>query len=257
MLIKELAYNYEILAALPHFRGLQEEIILAIFDASLPKRLAAGEFLFSFETRATHLFIVKKGLIEIFRSSDGGKKIILHHATRGAFLGDTFLFRDGSYGANACALDDTELFVIEKKRFEDLIAEYPDLGVRMLRDFGGRIERLNSLVAGIAFSDVRQRILKLLIELVGNAREGCVSKAFIDGRNSVVLTSVPTQDEMAHRIGTVREVLCKGLHKIEKENLIRVKKRNIIIHDLNRLRQLVLEDEGENLFPITLPNKRP
>jgi DNA-binding FadR family transcriptional regulator len=66
---------------------------------------------------------------------------------------------------------------------------------------------------------------------------------------------MPTQDEMAYRIGTVREVLCRGLHKLEKDNLIKVKRGKILVNDINKLREMVSLEEDESLFPINLPMK--
>lgn len=59
---------------------------------------------------------------------------------------------------------------------------------------------------------------------------------------------------MAFRIGTVREVLCRGLHKLEKDNLIKVKRGKVVIYDIRKLKESISPD-GENLFPITLPMK--
>ncbi len=118
----------------------------------------------------------------------------------------------------------------------------------MLVDFGRRIKKLKSFAAEIALNDVRKRIIRLILELVGNES--------VDSKNAIILNDVPTQDEMAFRIGTVREVLCRGLHKLEKENLIRVKRGKIIVYDINKLRELVLEKEEDSLFPITLPMKK-
>lgn len=248
--------NREAHVAVSYFQGLREEIICAILECSYIKDLQKGSYLFMADEVCSHLYIVKEGLVEIFQLGEEGKKIILHHATRGALLGDTILFNEGTYGANAYAVVDSELFAIGKKSFEELIHAYPEIGIRMLSDFGRRIERLKSLVAEIALNDVRKRIVKLLLELAGSAAEGCLSQAFTEGRKSVILTNVPTQDEMAHRIGTVREVLCRGLHKLEKDNIVKVKRGNIIIGDISKLRELVLEESGDTLFPIILPTKK-
>jgi CRP/FNR family transcriptional regulator len=246
----------ETLSSIPFFREVGEEISCFILDYASHKHLPKGNYLFMADEVCTHLFIIKEGLIEIAQLSEEGKKIVLHHAMRGAFLGDTILFNVGTYGAYAYTLEDSEFLSIDKKSFEGIIHAYPEIGIKMLGDFGERIERLKSLVAEIALNDVRKRILRLLLELAENEKKGCVSRAGVDYRNSFVLTKVPTQDQMAHRIGTVREVLCKGLHKLEKDNIIRVKRGNIVIHNLRKLREMVLEDKKDNLFPIILPMRR-
>lgn len=246
----------ESLATIPFFRELDEEVACFILEYASHRYLSKGECLFMADEVCTQLYIIKEGLIEISQLSVEGKKIVLHHATKGAFLGDTILFNVGLYGAYAYTLEDSELLSIDKKRFEGLIHTYPEIGIKMLADFGERIERLKSLVAEIALNDVRRRIIRLLLELVESEKKDCVSRAGVNYRNSFVLMNVPTQDQMAHRIGTVREVLCKGLHKLEKDNIIRVKRGNIVINDLCRLRETLFDDKKDSLFPIMLPAKR-
>lgn len=236
--------NCEALALIPYFRGLKEEIVCSILEYSNEKKLLRGKYLFMPHDICNHLYIVKEGMIEIFQIGEDGKKIVLHHAGRGAFLGDTILFNEGSYEAHAYAMQNSELLAIDKEGFEKLVYTYPEIGIRMLADFGTRIKKLMSFAAEIALNDVGKRIARLLLELVEN--EG------VDGKNAVILTNVPTQDEMAFRIGTVREVLCRGLHKLEREDYIKVKRGKVIISDICRLRELAPE-EKDDLFPIKLP----
>lgn len=236
--------NCEALFVVPYFRGLKEEIVCSILEYSFEKKLHKGEYLFMPDDICTNLYIIKDGMIEVFQIGNNGKKIILHHAGRGAFLGDTLIFNEGRYNAHAYAMEDSKLLCIEKKDFEKLIYSHPEIGIKILSDFGKRIKKLESFAAEIALNDVGTRIIRLLLELVGNER--------VDHKNTIILNNIPTQDEMAYRIGTVREVLCRGLHKLEKENLIKVKRGMVIIYDINKLRELVPKEE-ESLFPITLP----
>jgi CRP/FNR family transcriptional regulator len=239
--------NCDALSRVPYFRGLREDVVCSILEYSIVKALPKGKYLFTSDEICDHLYIIKEGMIEICQIGEDGKKIILNHAGEGAFLGDTILFDEGKYGADAYAVKDSELLAIEKKSFEDLIFSHPEIGIRMLVDFGKRIKKLQSFAAEIALYDVRKRIIRLLLELVrGEA---------VNGSNAIILANIPTQDEMAFRIGTVREVLCRGLHKLEKDNLIKVKRGEIIIYDINKFKNFVHEEEG-SLFPITLPMGR-
>lgn len=236
----------EILSAVPYFRGLDEETVCSILEYSYEKNIPRGQYLFAADEVCRHLYVIKQGLIEIFQIGEDGKKISMHHAGRGAFLGDTILFNEGRYGAHAYAMKTSSLLAIDKKSFEQLIYTHPEIGIRMLSDFGLRIKKLQSFVAGIALTDVRMRIIKLLLELVDEGGAG--------SKDSVVLTNVPTQDEMAYRIGTVREVLCRGLHKLEKDKLIKVKRGEVTIFNIQTLRDMSPREEDNSLFPIPLPN---
>lgn len=65
--------NCEALAAVPYFRGLREEIVCSIIEFSIEKHLPKGRYLFMADDVCNHLFIIKKGLIEIFKIGTGRK----------------------------------------------------------------------------------------------------------------------------------------------------------------------------------------
>lgn len=235
------------LSCVPYFQGLRDEIVCSILEYSISKNIPKGRYLFKEGDLCRYLYIIKDGLIEIFQLNQEGKKMILHHAGRGAFLGDTILFNEGRHEAHAVAKEDSEVLVVQKKHLESLIHDFPEIGVRMIMDFGSRIKNLKSLVAEVALTDVKGRVIKLLLELVERER--------LNGESTIILKDIPTQDEMASRIGTVREVLCRGLHSLERDSLIHVKRGEIAINDIYRLKEIVSFEDGRNLFPIKLPMK--
>lgn len=237
----------EILASVPYFKGLKQEIICSILDYAMVRKIPDENYLFHAGDICKNLYIIKEGLIEIFQLGDDGKKMILHHAGRGAFLGDTLLFEEGKHEAHSSAKGEVEVLVVQKKHLEKLIFEYPEIARNMLIDFSGRIKNLKSLVAEIALRDVNERIVKLLLEF---AKNGSGHKD-----NKIILNNLPTQDEMAHRIGTVREVLCRGLHSLERAKVIKVKRGNIILYDIQKLKAMIDSEEEGFLFPIMLPLK--
>lgn len=240
--------NCDALLLVPYFRGLKEEIICSILEYAFVKNVPRGAYLFTADETCRHLFIIKEGMIEIFLISEDGRKIILHHAGKNAFLGDTILFDNRGYGASALAIRDTEVLGIEKESFEKLIYSQPEIGMRMLIDFGRRIQKLKAFAAEIVLNDVRKRSIRLLLELAKGELVG--------GRNTVTLINIPTQDEMASRIGTVREVLCRELHKLEKENLIKVKRGQLTVCNVKKLKNLVMGEDGDDIFPINLPMQK-
>jgi len=129
----------------PYFEGLKDEIICSILEYTYKKCLKKGEYLFYYDDICNHLYIIKEGIIEIFQIGEDGKKIILHHAGRGAVLGDTMLFSEGRFEAHGQALIDTEVLMIRKEHFEDLIYTYPEISIRMLMEFGKRIKSSKGL----------------------------------------------------------------------------------------------------------------
>ncbi len=237
MLVKS---NNHILSEVQYFRGLDQEVLEFIEEHSKIKHYEKGSYLFHTEDKCEKLYIVKEGLIKVFLIGENGKEVTLHIVGSGKIMGDTILFNGEPYGANACALTDSELIIIENKTFERIISRYPEIGIRMLSDFGKRIKKMMMLVGEMVLNDVKTRLIRFVIEL---AQETGIKH---DGK--IVINTVLTQDEMASIIGTKREVLCRELHKLEKEKLLTVNRGKITIHDFVSLRKKVLEIR-ETVFP--------
>lgn len=229
------------LTMVPYFRDLDEGCLKTIENNSTLKFFPKGSFVFQVEDRCTHLYIVKSGLIRIYINGEDGREITIHYVDNGKFLGDTILFNEEHYGANAAAIEDTELIVIENRSLEKIIHQYPEIGIRMLADFGHRLKRMMSLMGEMALSDVRKRLLRLLSEL---AKEHGVNK-----NGKIILDRVTTQEEMAWRIGTTREVLCRELHRLEKEGVLAADRGKIVINDLNSLKERVPAHD-DPIFPM-------
>lgn len=224
------------LESVPYFKGLKMEAQRFIEKNSTIKFYPKGKFIFFAEERCTKLYIVKEGLIKIFLLGDDGKEITIHYSGKGKFLGDTILFNEDPYGAHACAAEDSELIVIENRTLEKIISLYPEVGIKMLADFGKRLKRMMMVMGEIALSDVRKRLIRLIIEL---AKESCS-----DSNGKIVLKVPMKQDELASMIGTKREVLCRELHKLRREGLLAVARGKITINDMGRLRDKIYRTEG-------------
>ena len=76
---------------------------------------------------------------------------------------------------------------------------------------------------------MRERVRRELLRL---ATEGT---AF---RNGVVIQPAPTHYEIAARIGSHREAVTREFNRLESENIIEVRRKQIRIIDIERLKQM-------------------
>ena len=79
-----------------------------------------------------------------------------------------------------------------------------------------------------SFSTVRGRLIGML---VGLAREGRQTP------HGLVVTLPSNNQELAARIGTVRELVSRNFSRLQEEDLIRMEGRNVVIFDLKRLQK--------------------
>jgi CRP/FNR family transcriptional regulator len=119
-----------------------------------------------------------------------------------------------------------------------LCLEHPQIAVAALRLLAGRLRRCAALVEDLSLHEVDQRLAKFLS-----------SEAQTRGvrTGAGILLEMPlTNQQVAARIGSVREVVSRALARLQKNGLIRVEGRQITILDEEALRAYG-GDEGTTL----------
>jgi CRP/FNR family cyclic AMP-dependent transcriptional regulator len=104
-----------------------------------------------------------------------------------------------------------------------LIRLHPGLAFAALREMADQLRVLVSLVEDLAFRSVRERLARyLLIEAAEGAAE-------------------LTQQELAERAGTVREIAGRALRRMAEEKLVRLERGRVIVLDPAGLARVVDE----------------
>ena len=126
-----------------------------------------------------------------------------------------------------------------------------DLAVAIIRKLGNRVLHYINLVEDLSLRSVEARLANTLLQ----------NAIHVDGILIVPRQTWTTFDEMAVRLGTVRDVIGRALKTLEAEALIRVEKDKITrdTHFVNDLGadsldtvELVMELEEE--FDINIPD---
>jgi CRP/FNR family transcriptional regulator len=191
---------------------------------------SAGESIFSQGGAAGDLLIIESGIVKIIRASKDGRQQLLSLERAGSTLGEVSLFDRGPYSATALALTETVLIRIAGDRFRALCASNPALALNVIRILGRRLRRLRELVDNLSFRTVRGRLILYFLDLAGSR---------VESQGSITVRLIETHEEIAARIGTVRELVSRNLGRLHSEGLIEMRKRSVHIPDLARLHQEV------------------
>jgi CRP/FNR family transcriptional regulator len=154
-----------------------------------------------------------------------GKEQILMIANPGDSFAEAALFAGGKYPASAQALEDSEILVIHRDRFLNLLGRNPDLALSLIARLSELLRKLTTLVEGLSLSDVTTRLAHHLVDLM-------------DQRGSQTLMLTEKKSTLASQLGTIPETLSRSLARLTKEKLIAVEGSRIDILEPDRLRQL-------------------
>jgi CRP/FNR family transcriptional regulator len=208
----------ERIARVPLFQGLSGGEIELLAERTVEKSYRAGEMLFGEGEPCQGLFLILEGSVKIFKTSPSGREITLAVETAPSSVAEVPLFDGGPYPASVAALEEVTAGFIHTKDFQQVCRQYPEVALKMLAGAGRRLRQLVALIEGVTFGSVRQRLAALLLDFSQEA-----------GGEPFPLPA--THQELASRLGTVREVVSRNLSRFQVEGLIRISGRRIRILD--------------------------
>lgn len=211
---------YLTLSRVPLFADLSEEELRAVAARTATRHIAAGEQLFAEGDICQGFFVIQSGEVKIYKTAASGREQALTIERAGDTIAELPVFDGGPYPASAVAINDATLLFVSKRDFRALVLEHPDVGLKVLRTVGSRLRRLVGLIEELSFTTVRGRLAMLLVRL-----------ARTEGRE----LTLPSNQELAAQIGTVRELISRNLGRLQAEGLIRVDGKRVIVPDVEAL----------------------
>lgn len=128
------APNLQEMKKIPIFADMTENEIYTVLKLAFEKKYTVGSTLFVEGMSGEVLYIIKTGKVDICKKTDKGEMVI---ATLGAgeFLGELSIIDEGKRSATARVTQDSELIVVTKKCFHDILLGDPVVTVKLLMHF--------------------------------------------------------------------------------------------------------------------------
>lgn len=200
------------------FAGLTPAEVAALAHRAVERRYAPGEVLFYEGDECTGLFVLGQGSVKIFKASSTGREVMLSVESAPSSVAEVPLFDGGPFPATVSAIDETVAYIISKQDFRQVCRQNPEVPLKVLAIVGRRLRGLVGIVESVTFGSVRQRLARTLLEFGEQA-----------GSNKFPFPV--THQELALRLGTVREVVSRNLSRFQAEGLIRIQAREVTLLD--------------------------
>jgi CRP/FNR family cyclic AMP-dependent transcriptional regulator len=207
-----------------YFEGLDNALLAQITDHMQLREFERGEVLFWEGEECAGLHIIEQGCVKIYRLSSQGRQYIVRVLQEGETCNEVPAFDGGSNPVNLEALETTRAWVIEPEILRQLLGEHPDFAQKVINNLAQNLRGLVKRVSEMAFFQVTHRLARLISELPPEELSGEGSAHW-------------TQEQMAARLGTVREVVARSLKELERSGAIRMDKRRILVSDPDVLAQ--------------------
>lgn len=204
------------LGRISFFAGLSDETLSRVAGAAIRRTYAPDETIIFEGDPCQAAYFIVEGQVRVYRLSLAGREQVLARLGPGQTFNTVPPFQARSVNhATVQALDSTTLYAITSDDLRRLVGACPDLALALLRDFATRLNHLTNLVEDLSLRTVRGRLARFLLE---HAEAGQTTQHW-------------TQEEIATYLGTVRDMVGRGLRAFADAGLVRLERQRIVLLD--------------------------
>jgi CRP/FNR family transcriptional regulator, cyclic AMP receptor protein len=194
-----------------------------------PRSFAAGEAICRLGDRGDSMMAVAIGTVRISLPTTKGKEIILADLPPGELVGEIALLDGRPRSANATALTNCELMILDRRDVLPFLERHPAVCLKLIELLCGRIRRSDERMYDMAFFDLPVRLAKTLLHYARHsARDGA----------GVMKLSL-SQNELAEMAGGTRENVNRCLRDWQRQGILDLKDGWTIILEPDALSELV------------------
>ncbi len=135
-----------LLTSIPLFLSMDDEERAAVAAIMDDVRFKAGQVIYRAEETGGTFYIVQAGQIELSITDDDGEKLVLEVLESGDFFGELSLLDGGTRSATATAVQRSDVLVLERHEFLDLLMQRPHMAQDVLISQAKRIRRTDNLL---------------------------------------------------------------------------------------------------------------
>jgi CRP-like cAMP-binding protein len=203
----------------PFFASLDADSLSGVTRRAVIRVYEKGSLVFLEGEPAPGLYVVASGQVRVIKMSPAGREQELFHASLGESINEASALDGQPAIANAQATEPSVLLLIGRDALTALVREYPQIGLEMSRVLAVRLRDMARLAGDLSLRGVLPRMAGLLLRLAGPG----------------AVVNLPTRNELAAMVGTVREVATRSLRQLESSGAIRLEARSVIILDRAQL----------------------
>ena len=211
----------------PIFTSLAGNDLELMARQSVSRKYEKGEKVILYGDVWPYLFLVGQGSVDAVKESGEGRTLMVSAFSAGnIFWGLAFFQEDAPMPVTLEASEASQLFLWSRERLEPILFRNGRAGWELCRLMAGRMQRASAILEEMAFHPVAGRLARLLLDHFEMAGDAAISRHL-------------TLDEMASRIGSTREMVCRALYSFSDKNLIDVTRTEFVLTNRDGLARLL------------------
>ncbi|MBD3637540.1 MAG: Crp/Fnr family transcriptional regulator [Crocinitomicaceae bacterium] len=174
------------------------------------------------------LYCIYSGKVKLSKLGEDGKEQVIRFAGTGDILGYRALLSNEPYQATATAMEDCYVCHLAKDNCMALINENSDLSLNIIRQLTKDLRNAEQHLINLAQKTVKERISESILH---------IHDTFGFKEDGKTLNVALSRSEIADIAGTTTETAIRTLSQLNKEGVIDLVAKSIVIPDIKRLAQ--------------------
>jgi CRP/FNR family transcriptional regulator len=196
------------------FADLSDAILSEVASRAITRQLREGEVLFSEHDNVSALYVVVHGEFRSIRQNARGREQVLSTEREGAVLAAAPIFGGGKFFSTTIAKANSEVICIPAGDVLNVCEQHTELLWAIARLFARKLRDFAKLIETLALRNVDQRVAQYILHV-------CQEQGVTEEDTCTVDIRM-TQAEMASRIGSTREVVCRAMAHLQANGLVRM-----------------------------------
>ncbi|MBI4732841.1 MAG: Crp/Fnr family transcriptional regulator [Chloroflexi bacterium] len=208
------------------FASLDENARRALSQMAISRKFVKGDCIAHHGDIWPYLLLITEGEVNALKESSEGRSLIV--ATFGAgeiFWGLAFFEETAPMPVVLSASAPTTIHLWPRERLLPTLMQNGSVSWELCRLMIRRMLHASEIVEELAFQPVNGRLARLLMDHFSSAGEQAITRSL-------------TLDEMAARVGTTREMVCRALYRFADKKLIEVTRTEFVLTDKAGLKRV-------------------
>jgi CRP/FNR family transcriptional regulator, polysaccharide utilization system transcription regulator len=174
------------------------------------------------------LYYIISGKVKTFKSNEDAKDYITGMHAPGEFVGYSALLEEGRYTESAMAWDDSQLVMIPKEDFFNLLNKSRDVAGKFIKMLSNDLKEQEERLLKLAYNSVRKRVADSLVMLYKKYKHEDVRR----------FSMAISREDLASIVGTATESVIRVLSDFKSEGLVEIKGSQITVLELEKLERM-------------------
>lgn len=217
------------LKMIPLFSELNEDELTDIAAIAMEQTFKKDTMILIEEEVGSTMFIILNGRVKISRISDEGREVILSILVDGDFFGEMAILDGQTRSANAVTLEETQMMVIRRDNFLQILHKYPQVAINLLKELAHRLRRSDAQIKSLSLQNALGRVASTLLRIADDS--GIIKLGRVE------ISHLPPQQDLANMAGTSRETISRVIKSLNQLGYVEKQGSKLIILNYDRFRQ--------------------